>query len=310
MKLPFIFFLLMSLFNTMIFAQAEKTDTVESHQFFIQIIPNQSKVKCGRFRELDTLQITKIFFTQKDSSVLWSMEEALSLIHERQHERPLYYIHGFYASTPKLTQRTVLAYKKFFFEDEENQTTDIIHIVWDSNKLSYKGSQKNIAASRENLGKILNLVAWKSPKGKIDLVCHSMGNQFLMESIKYGFLTEKIINKLVLAAPDFDIGDFAVYQHGVEFVANQVLVLYNKKDRILAASRLRNHERRLGQRLPNKIHVDNFTFLDCSKMKINHSLIAKLNKHTYFLASDEARQKMHQFLNQVESEPKFLSTAR
>ena len=280
---------------TSISAQVEKMDTVDAYQFFIQILPENNLVKCGRFREFDTLKITKIFFIKDDSSALWTLDEALSLIFERQHGQPLFYIHGFYAASPKLTQRTVLAYKKFFLKDSTNQTTDIVHIVWDSNKLSYRNSRKNIKASRQTLADIINLSA-KKRKEKINLMCHSMGNQFLMETIKAGILTENKINKLILAAADFDMVDFDVYQKGMAFTANQVLVLYNRKDKILAASRFKNQERRLGQRLPKLIEADNFTFRDCAKMKISHSFTAKVNRHTYFLASDEVRKIIHQFL--------------
>ncbi len=278
-----------------IFAQAEKKDTVEAHQFFIQIIPNNDLVKCGRFREFDTLEITKIFFTKEDSSALWSMDEALDLVFDRQHGRPLFYIHGFYAATPKLTQRTVLAYKKLFLKDSINQTTDIIHIVWDSNKLSYRKSRKNIKNSRQVLAQILGRSAEKLD-GKINLLGHSMGNQFLMETIKSGLLTKPIFDKLVLAAPDFDMVDFDVYQYGLAAVANKVLVLYSKRDRVLAVSRLKNQERRLGQRRPTRVESDHFVFVDCAKKKINHSFVAKMNKHTYFLASDEVRKTILLFL--------------
>jgi len=295
MKITLLFLFTLGIFTSSTFAQAEKKDTVDAHQFFIQILPNNTLVKCGRFREFDTLEVTKIFFTKEDSSALWSMDDALDLIFDRQHGQPLYYIHGFYAATPKLTQRTVLAYKKFFLKDSTNLTTDIIHIVWDSNKLSYRNGRENIKASRQTLADIISLAAKKEDR-KINLLCHSMGNQFLMETIKSGLLTAPIIDKLVLAAADFDMADFDVYQYGFSAVASQVLVLYNKRDKILAASRLKNQEVRLGQRLPKHIESNRFIFRDCSKMKIGHSFMAKINRHTYFLASDDVRSIIHQFL--------------
>ncbi len=297
MKIVFfvIFIGCLAMIPTSIFAQAEKKDSMDAYQFFIQILPGNDLVKCGRFRELDTLEVTKIFFIKNDSVDLWTIDDALALIFERQHGHPLYYVHGFYAASPKLTQRTVLAYKKFFLTDSINHTTDIIHIVWDSNKLSYRNSQKNIKRSRQTFAKIILDAADKQSE-KINLMCHSMGNQFLMETIKAGLLTENKIDKLILAAADFDMADFDIYQNGVGAVANKVLVLYNKKDKILAASRFKNQEVRLGQRLPKHINSDNFTFRDCSKMKISHSLMAKVNRHTYFLASDDVRQIIHQFL--------------
>ncbi len=308
MKIVSVLLFIFWAFMPSIFAQAEKKDTVEAHQFFIQILPDNSLVKCGRFRELDTLEITKIFFTKEDSSALWSIDEALELIFDRQHGHPLFYIHGFYAATPKLTQRTVLAYKKFFLKDSINQASDIIHIVWDSNKLSYRNSRKNIKSSRKVLADILRHSA-KMLDEKINLMCHSMGNQFLMETIKSGILTESIIDKLILAAADFDMVDFDVYQYGLTAVAHQVLVLYNKRDKVLAVSRLKNQERRLGQRLPKHIESKRFIFIDCSKKKINHSLIAKMNRHTYFLASDEVRRIIHQFLI-TQSEDLLLSVKK
>ncbi len=285
----------MTIKPTSIFAQTEKKDTVDAYQFFIQILPDNELVKCGRFREFDTLEVTKIFFIKNDTVDLWTIDEALSLIAERQHGQPLYFVHGFYAASPKLTQRTVLAYKKLFFQDSINQTTDIVHIVWDSNTLNYKKSQENIKKSRQTLAKII-LEAAKKRQKKINLLCHSMGNQLLMETIKAGLLTENRIDKLILAAADFDMADFDIYQYGVGAIANQVLVLYNKKDKILAVSRWRNQARRFGQRMPKQVDYDNFTFRDCSKMKISHSFLAKVNRHTYFLASDDTRNIIHQFL--------------
>jgi len=304
MKIAFILIMssLLAIKPTSIFAslpvrqvQTEKKDTVDAYQFFIQILPDKDLVKCGRFREFDTLEVTKIFFIKNDSVDQWTIDEALSLIYERQHGQPLFYVHGFYAASPKLTQRTVLAYKKFFLKDSTNHTTDIVHIVWASNKLSYKNSRKNIRKSRQSLAKIILDAAQKRAE-KINLMCHSMGNQFLMETIKAGMLTENRIDKLILAAPDFDMADFDIYHKGVGAVANQVLVLYNKKDKILAVSRWKNQERRLGQRLPKRVDSDNFIFKDCSKMKISHSFMAKVNRHTYFLASDGVREIIHQFL--------------
>jgi hypothetical protein len=89
---------------------------------------------------------------------------------------------------------------------------------------------------------------------------------------------------------------FLVYQEGIDFLAQDILILFHRRDKILAASRFRNMGKRLGQRHPPQLSKK-FTILDCTKKKIGHSLGAKWNKHTYFLASDEVRKQMHLFLS-------------
>lgn len=265
-------------------------------QYFIELLPDSTFVKCGRFDELDTLQITKVYFVHENESAQWSMDSAINLLAGLYQENPLFYIHGFYASTPGLTQRTVLAYNKFFLKDTDNRTTNIVHLIWASNKLSYKNSRQNIQKTKKKLAQLL-LQIEQTLGRKINLMCHSMGNQLLMESIKNGYLTQKIIHKLILAAPDFDRGDFDLYKDGLSYIADNVLVLVNRRDKILAVSRLWNQEKRLGQAIPKGAVPSNFAFIDCSKMPIHHSIIAKINRHTYFLASDSVRTSLHLFLN-------------
>ncbi len=263
----------------------------KTHQYFIELSTQTANVKCGDFR-VQKGKVLKCYYGPDD----WSVDDAINQVQRSLSSQHFYFVHGFAGARQGLMQRTVLAFEKLFLTDKENRTTSILHILWASSKLNYGHSLKVIHKSREKLGTLVVACAKTSPNSQIDLLCHSMGNQFLLETVKAGFLPQGHVRKMILAAADMSMKDFVAYETELSKIAEKILVLYHWQDRILAVSRMRNGSIRLGQEYPDANQATNFTYLNCTKMKIGYSLTAKLNKHTYFLASDEVRHNIHSFL--------------
>lgn len=268
----------------------------KTHQFFIELSTLSTDVKCGDFRT-EKGKVFKCYY----GSNSWSVKNALNQVQGSLGKHSFLFVHGFAGARQGLMQRTVLAFEKLFLTDKENQTTAILHIIWESHKLNYGQSLKIINKSKYKLGALIDACAQNSPCRQADLLCHSLGNQFLLETVKAGFLPKGKLRHLILAAADMSMKDFVKYEADLSEIADKVLVLYHWQDRILALSRMRNRGIRLGQEQPNVMLTPNISYLNCTNMKIGHSLTAKLNKHTYFLASDEVRNNIHVFL-------KFRST--
>ena len=276
------------------FSQANSI--LESRQFFIEISDDIHIVKCGRFIERKLKVIEKEYFTQVEDQLNWSMDTAVKKVLGEMRKMPLFFIHGFVGAKSRLAQKTVLGFKYFYLQDHSSVNYNIMHIVWGSTKLNYGHSKRVIANSAKSLGRLINQLAQKSPTKKINLLCHSMGSQFLLETMKAGYLSDCVVDKMIFAAADFDSKDFILQEKRVTDFAEKILILYHKRDRILAAASVRNNGLRLGQKKPTKMNASQFVFLDCTHFKIEHTLVAKWNKHTYFLASDEVRGYLHEFL--------------
>ncbi|GEM_PF-5521937 len=263
-------------------------------QYFVEILENSDAVKCGRLDVQDSTRLVKVYY-ENDTGLVWPREHAVALINQQAGSRPLFFIHGFMAAILPILQRTTLGFNYLFFRDPGVRTKAVIHIIWPSNRLSYRRSKRIIRTHHAKLARILRDFIRQQPDRQIDLLCHSMGNRLFLETIRRNPFDAHSFRKIILAAPDVGISEFEVSIPYLQQLADSVLVLTHRKDRILLASQWRNHSPRLGRTpppdLPSFIQV-----LDCTDAPIDHTRLARLNRHTYFLASDRARHLMEAFL--------------
>lgn len=266
-------------------------------QFFIKISPNQELVNCGRLKVSKT-KTSFDYFIKGNKVDIVSPEDALEWINDSiQKKYPadskvLFFIHGFWGSLPFATHRTAKEFAKSYFK-EDNKTVAIVHIVWDANDLNYKNSIVELENSSLTLSNIFNSIPTKI-QCKNSLMCHSMGNRFLHETLSKQTINIKF-EKLILMAPDLDYRKYESNFNLFSDLAKSVAVFFHTKDKTLKMSSKINKIERLG-RLNKSDIAKNIQFIDCSAIRDINSLSDSLMKHLYFLTSDSVKQQINEFL--------------
>lgn len=270
--------------------------TVE--QFFIKITPNQELVNCGKLK-VKKAKTSFEYFVKDNKVDIVSSEDALEWINDSiQRSYPsdskvLFFLHGFWGSLPFAIHRTSKEFDKSYFTNTNSKTTAIIHIIWDANDINYKNSIVQLTKSTKTLSEIFNCIPQKL-QFKNSLMCHSMGNRFLHET-----LTKQTVNiqfeKLILMAPDLDYRKYESNFNLFASLAKSVIVFYHTKDQTLKMSSTINKIERLGRL--NKSDIEkNIQFIDCTSINDIKSLSDSVMKHLYFLTSQTVKNQIEDIL--------------
>lgn len=271
--------------------------TVE--QFFIKISPNQELVNCGKLK-VNNSKTSFDYFIKDNKVDIVTPEDALEWINDSiaknhaQDTKVLFFIHGFWGSLPFALHRTAKEFSKSYFTNENSKTVAIVHIIWNANDIYYKTSIKNITTSNFTLSKIFNGIP-SNLEYQSSLMCHSMGNRFLHETLISQIVTVEF-EKLILMAPDLD---YRKYESNFNLFANlakSVVVFYHTKDKTLKMSKGINKIERLG-RMNKSIISENIQFIDCTTIKDINSLSDSVMKHLYFLTSKTVQHQIERFLH-------------
>lgn len=260
-------------------------------QYFIKIDPKLDVVSCGNFNT--SSDNTKFIYHQKDAkSEYFSSDYALSWINteveklDNSKSKILFFVHGFWASLSLPLNRTTQVFENKYFKNTEDDIAAIVHIVWDANGLYYKNSIESLKKSKHSLNTLLNGLHLKMTQ-KISLMCHSMGNRFLYETLKYKKI-ETHFEELLMVAPDLHATHFESSFQLFSNIADKVFVLYHTKDKTLKLSKVINRIERLG-RIKLKLESSNISFEDLTYINDIDSVIDKVMRHNYFIYSDTVR---------------------
>lgn len=285
-----------TLYISILFLFAFQSNTGATPQFFIKISPEKKLVKYGK---LDVgLYTTKLdYVTINDKPIETSSEKALKWINNTivkdSSAKVLFFIHGFWGSLPYALHFTSKTFNNDYFKTDSFSVKAIIHIMWDASGIIYKQSLISINESYETLSVLLNNID-KEICFKTSLMCHSMGNRLLYETISNKNITIKF-SELILIAPDLDYRKFEKNLHLFSALGNNVYVFYHKKDLILNISKRINDIERLG-RISKYSNKSNISFIDCTNIKDDSSL-DKFNNHLYFLTSKTVISRVEKILN-------------
>ena len=87
---------------------------------------------------------------------------------------------------------------------------------------------------------------------KVNLIVHSMGHQVVLPALNQWAMTKsngldrKIINELILNAPDFEINQFDRVAENLKTISNRVTLYCSFNDSAMIASEVMNNNKRLG----------------------------------------------------------------
>ncbi len=272
-----------------------KAKTVK--QFFIKISPSGERVKYGKFKIKKFS--TKFDYVKKNliideattnDALLWVNNEIQNFPKEA---KVLFFIHGFWGSLPYGLSMSTKKFEKYYFTSDSYNVCAIVHIIWDANSINYRQTVKSLTNSTNTLADLLNNIP-NTIDYKYSLMCHSMGNRFLFETIsKYVISTR--FEELILMAPDLDYRKYEKDGSLFTNLASSVFVFFHTKDKTLLMSKTYNGVERLGRMSKykdnGKIH-----FINCSDLSDIDDIIDKYNKHIYFLNSKTIRKKVEDIL--------------
>ncbi len=267
-------------------------------QYFIKIAPKLDVVSCGKF-DTSANKSKFVFHKKANKSEFFSSEYALTWLNNEiealglPKSKVLFYVHGFWASLSFPLNRTVQAFNKNYFKSEQDDISAIIHIVWNANALYYKNSISSLKKSKFVFNEILNDINNKISKN-VSLMCHSMGNRFLYESLKHQKVNTSF-KELLLVAPDLHFTHFESGFQMFSDLADKVYVLYHTKDKTLKMSKIINKTERLG-RVKLIFKDSNISFIDLTHINDIKSVADKVMRHNYFIYSDTVRLKIEKLL--------------
>jgi esterase/lipase superfamily enzyme len=268
-------------------------------QFFIKISPNQELVNCGTLKVNKSKTSFNYFIKDNKVDIIEPLE-ALEWINDSIQKKYssdaeiLFFIHGFWGSLPFAIHRTAKEFQKSYFKNEKSKTVAIVHIVWDTNDINYKNSILNISKSSLTLSKVFNSIPSKIQFTN-SLMCHSMGNRFLHETLTKQTV-EVHFKKLILMAPDLDYRKYESSFSLFAKLADSVIVFYHKKDKTLKMSKSINKIERLG-RLNKSDIAENIQFIDCTSIRDIKSISDSVMKHLYFITSATVKNQIETILN-------------
>jgi len=272
-----------------------KAKTVK--QFFIKISPSGERVKYGKFKIKKFS--TKFDYVKKNliideattnDALLWVNHEIQNFPKEA---KVLFFIHGFWASLPYSLNRSTKKFEKYYFTSDSSNVCAIIHIIWDANSINYKRAVKSLENSTKTLASLINNIP-QTIDHKYSLMCHSMGNRFLFETIsKYEISTK--FEELILMAPDLDYRKYEKHSYLFTNLASSVYIFFHVKDKTLLMSKTYNGIERLGRMKKYKDNT-NIHFIDCSDLNDIDDIIDMYNKHIYFLNSKTIRKMLENIL--------------
>ena len=268
------------------------------NQYFIKITPNVPLVNCGKLKIKKVKTELNSFLGKEDSNNI-KPEDALKLINDSillkspKTSKIVFFVHGFWASLPFAIHRTSKGFKQNYYKDEKETPIIVIHILWDANDVLYKHSIENLNNSTKVFSEIMNKIE-SSLTFKTSLMCHSMGNRFLYQTL----LKEKpkvYFENLLLIAPDLDYRKFEENHELFTSLAETVDVFYNEKDNTLNMSKGINKIERLGRM--NKSHIEEkINFIDCTSVSDINTFSDSIMKHLYYITSQTVIAKIEKIL--------------
>ena len=289
------YFILCSLFLLISFNMEAKT----VQQFFIKISPSNNLVKYGKIN-VKKYNTTFDYHTKGNHIDLAMPHDALlwifSMIHKKNQDKSskvLLFLHGFWGSTPYSAYYTTKKFNDYYFKNDSSGIVAIVHIIWNASGVTYKQSIRALDKSTKTLAEILNNIPLTF-ECKYSLMCHSMGNRFLFETISK-FDVDTKFDELILMAPDLDYRKYENNTSLFSKLASNIYIFIHTEDHTLFLSKTYNKVERLG-RMDKYKNRENIFFVNCTTIDDINNLLDKFNRHVYFLSSETVRSKVEEIL--------------
>ena len=177
-----------------------------------------------------------------DMQVDASMAEFLANVRialARSQRREIFiFIHGYNNDFPTAVERTAQ-----LAVDLEIDGAPVLY-SWPSagSVFGYKADRKQITQQTvDDLEHFLHVLTEQTGAERVNIVAHSMGNEFLVRALQEMADDERAVprpfDQVVFASPDVDAGEFITMMNRVDGLANDMTLYASSKDRALQASR-------------------------------------------------------------------------
>lgn len=271
---------------------SHKTGKIERPDWFSNLFFEESKNK--HFTVLETKKLAELNFIDILKRKLANSTDKDVLL----------FIHGFNVNFKEALMRTAQLGFDLNFKGA------VTAFSWPSvgNLLGYEADCSTADASSQYLCDFIKLLT-NGDINKLHIIAHSMGNVVLtkaLEKLKIeGNYPNKIINQIILAAPDID-KDVFVNQIMPAIKSDIRLTLYaSKKDNALFASKkLRYNYPRAGDGGKNIIVIDGIDTVDASKVDTG------LLGHGYFASTQALINDIHMVLQGLHPNKRILDEKR
>ena len=235
-------------------------------------------------KPIDTQALT----AYNEDDMMQLIENELDAI--AQNRKVLLFIHGMFGN------REAFLHRDFFALEEDYGTSNdlVIHIIWEGQSINQRVNRQNARNSAAFVTPILRGVLKLENTASV-LMCHSMGGYLLFELMDELTNLPKPFEKIFLMAPDVALSVFEQNLAQLEAIGKKTAVFYNKKDRVLLASRIATGQPRLGRK-GTTVQRDFIEVTDCTKEK-NKTFVGKMSQHSYFRTSPVVRESLRKQIN-------------
>ena len=263
----------------------------DTKHFFIEIkeTPQGFVIRRGTMEHINSLVHKKNYTTQSDESFDETLRDTFKTSGKKD---ALIFIHGLWAYSRPMAYH-LLQFDKHVIQKTDSNIAFTLNIIWHTPMPSYFFSRRQckrlaLAIAPVFWNTIHNLLKIKDLEPRLHLLCHSMGNYFFENLLQNKHLHDaKVFEQILLVAADVDIDFFEKYLNDIKALTKRVVLLNNKNDVLLKASRYLNRMRRLGIAPPQ--YFERFhPFLkatEISEVDDVRNLIALSGQHIYYNAS-------------------------
>jgi esterase/lipase superfamily enzyme len=262
-----------------------------TQHFFIEIKETRQGfvIKRGTIESVNAFMHKKNYSTLSDKSFDETLCEALKTSGRKD---ALIFIHGVWAYGRPLAYH-LRQFDKHIIQKTDSNIAFTLNIIWHTPMPSYIISRRQckrlaVAMAPQFWQTMTNLLKIKDLEPKLHLLCHSMGNYFFENLLqnKSSHHTN-IFEQILLVAADVDIDFFETHINSMKALTKRVVLLNNKKDVLLGASRYLNGVRRLGKGTPQYFEpFEPFVkATEIGSVKDVRNLIAMSGQHIHYNAS-------------------------
>ncbi len=214
---------------------------------------------------------------QVESKVDNWFEQLQHEVEESSDEQGFIFIHGYNVRFEDALKRTAQLYTDLGISGPA------ICYSWPSRGqvIAYTADEATVAWSSTHFERLLLDLRQRANCSRINIIAHSMGNRALLEAVERLYLRsaipsdEKLINSLVLAAPDVDVDQFhSRFIVPVQSLAKQTTVYFSDTDRALQLSAGLHRAPRLGfthSKIPNAVGFEAIHIGPQSLFALGHS---------------------------------------
>jgi esterase/lipase superfamily enzyme len=262
-----------------------------TEHFFIEIKETRHGfvIKRGTIESVNAFMHKKKYSTQSEESFDENMRDAFKTSGKKD---ALIFIHGLWAYSRPMAYH-LLQFDKHIIQKTDSNIAFTLNIIWHTPMPSYIISRRQckrlaVAMAPQFWQTMTNLLKIKDLEPKLHLLCHSMGNYFFENLIQNKPSNKStFFEQILLVAADVDIDFFETHINNMKALTKGVVLLNNKKDVLLGASRYLNGVRRLGKGGPQYFEpFEPFVkATEIGDVKDVRNLIALSGQHIHYNAS-------------------------